>query len=152
MPKKYIVQLKNEERQQLLELTQKGQAAAQTITHARILLRADCAEERAGWTDEAIAEALDTSIATVERVRKTHVEQGLKHALERKMRRRHRSPRLDGTQEAHLIALACSEPPTGHAHWTLRLLASKMIELEQLATLSPDTVHRTLKKMNSSRG
>jgi transposase len=152
MPKKYIVQLKSEERQQLLELTQKGQAAAPTITHARILLRADCAEERPGWTDETIAEALDTSVATVERVRKVYVQQGLKLALERKERVRHRSRRLNGTQEAHLIALACSEPPTGHARWTMRLLAGKMIELERLDTLSPDTVHRTLKKMNSSRG
>ncbi len=152
MPKKYIVQLKNEERQQLLELTQKGQAAARTITHARILLRADCAEARPGWTDEAIAEALDTSVATVERVRKVYVKQGLRPALERKVRVRHRSRRLNSTQEAHLITLACSEPPTGRARWTLRLLAGKLIELEQLDTLSPDTVHRTLKKMNSSRG
>jgi transposase len=152
MPKKYIVQLKPEERQQLLELTQNGHAAAKTITHARILLRADSAEERAGWSDEAIADALDISITTVERVRKAYVQQGLKPALERKVRLRHRSRRLNGSQEAHLIALACSEPPTGHARWTLRLLAGKLIELESLETLSHDTVQRTLKKMNSSRG
>ncbi len=116
MPKKYIVRLKPEEREQLLELTQNGKAAAKTLTHARILLKADCAETRQGWTDEAIREAFDVRVATVERVRRTYVCQGFDAAIQRKSRKRQRTRRLDGIQEAHLIALACSEPPAGHEH------------------------------------
>ncbi len=146
MLKKYVIRLSEREREQLLELTQSGKAAAKKHTHARLLLKADCAEGRPGWSDERIREALDTSTATVARVRQLFVEQGLPAALERKSLQRPRRRRLDGVQEAHLIALACREPPRGHDHWTLRLLADKMVALEYVDELSYETVRRTLKK------
>lgn len=152
MPKKYIVQLKSGEREQLLELIQKGQSAAHTITHAHILLKADYGADRPSWTDAAIGEAFEASIATIERVRRDYIRKGLDAALKRKPATRHRARRLDGVGEAHLIALACSEPPTGHDHWTLRLLSARMVALEYVAALSHETVRRTLKKTNSSRG
>jgi transposase len=152
MPKKYVVQLKSGEREQLLELIQKGQSAAHSITHAHILLKADCGENRPSWTDNAIAEAFEVSIATIERVRRDYAQQGLDTALKRKTAMRHRARRLDGVGEAHLIALACSEPPPGHARWAMRLLAGRMVELEYVAELSHETVRRTLKKTNSSPG
>jgi transposase len=118
------------------------------LAHARILLKADCAEEQVGWTDEAISEALDVSVATIERVRGTYVRQGLDMALKRKSRTRQRTRRLDGVQEAHLIALACGAPPDGQDHWTLRLLADRMVELRYADSLSHETVRTTLKKTN----
>lgn len=152
MPKKYIVKLKSSERHQLFELVQNGKGSAKGLTHARILLKADAAKGQPGWTDEAISDAFDISVATIERVRQTYVRHGLQAALKRKARSRERARRLDGQQEAHLIALACSEPPTGHEHWTLRLLADRMVQLEYVEELSYETVRRTLKKTNSSRG
>ncbi len=149
MLKKYVVRLKDTEREQLLELINSGQAAARKLAHARILLKADDVE---GWSDEAIHEALDVSLATIARVRKAYVEGGLAAAIERKPLRRHRPRRLDGGQEAHLIALACSEVPAGYEHWTMRLLAAKMVALEYVEELSHETVRTTLKKTNSSRG
>jgi transposase len=125
--KKYVVRLKDTERERLLELINSGQAAARKLAHARILLKADGVE---GWSDEAIHEALDVSLATIARVRKAYVDCGLAAALERKPLRRHRPRRLDGVPEAHLIALAGSEVPAGYAQWTLRLLAEKMVALE----------------------
>ena len=152
MPKKYIVELSSNERKELTQLLRKGKTATRTLTHARILLKADCSEGRPGWTDEAIQEACDASLATVERVRRLYVMQGLEAAVNRKQLSRHRSRRLDGTQEAHLVALVCSEPPPGHAHWTMRLLAEKMVALTYVEQLSHETVRRTLKKMNLNLG
>lgn len=152
MPKKYIVKLKLDEREQLLELVQNGKGSAKTLTHAHILLKADQSKGQPHWPDETISDAFEISVATVERVRKTFVCHGLDAAVKRRVRVRERTHRLDGNQEAHLIALACSEAPTGHEHWTLRLLAARMVELEYVAELSHMTVQRTLKKMNSSRG
>ena len=152
MPKKYIVRLKRDERQHLHELVQNGKSSAKMLTHARILLKADQSKGQAGWTDEAISEAFDISVATVERVRQTYVGRGLEAAVKRRSRSRERAKRLDGKKEAHLIALACNEPPAGHAQWTLRLLANRMVQLEYVTELSHETVRRTLKKTNSSRG
>ncbi len=152
MPKKYVVRLTAEERALLLDLTQQGQAPAKALTHARILLKTDCADGQDGWTDEAISEALDVSIPTIQRVRNRYVTQGLQAAVARQARSRERSRRLDGSQEAHLIALACSEPPEGHARWTLRLLADRMMRLEYVEEVSHETVRQTLKKTNSSPG
>jgi transposase len=152
MPKKYIIQLKSDERQHVRALVQNGTGSAKTITHARILLKADTTLEQPGWTDEAIHEALDVSVATIERVRQKYVHQGLAIALNHHARSQERTRRLDGRQEAHLIALACSEPPTGHEHWTLRLLAERMVKLEYVEDLSHETVRQTLKKTNSNRG
>ncbi len=136
----------------MTELVQNGRTAAKMLTHARILLKADAAKGQAHWTDRAIHEAFDVSCATIERVRKAYVQHGLEAALQRRSRVRERTRRLDGSQEAHLIALACSEPPVGHERWTLRLLAERMVKLEWAEALSYETVRRTLKKTNSSRG
>jgi transposase len=152
MPKKYVVKLKRDERKQLLKLVHDGKGAVKALTHAHILLKADQSKGQPHWTDEAIAEAFNISLATVERVRQTYVRQGLDAAVKRRARSQERSRRLDGKQEAHLLALACSDPPTGHGRWTLRLLADRMVKLDYADELSYETVRRTLKKMNSNPG
>jgi transposase len=152
MVKKYVVRLKAEERALLLDLSQQGQAPAKALTHARILLKTDGADGQDGWTDAAISEALDVSVPTIQRVRQRYVTHGLQAAVARQGRSRERNRRLDGKQEAHLIALACSEPPEGHARWTLRLLADRMVRLEYVEKISHETVRQTLKKTNSSPG
>jgi transposase len=150
--KRYKVTLTAEERQQLADLTASGKAAAKKLTHARILLKADAADGGPAWTDDRIAEALDVSVATVERVRQRFVEQGLEAALVRKQQDRpSRTPLLDGAAEARLIALACSAPPEGRTAWTLSLLAGKLVELEVVESISYETVRQVLKKTNSSR-
>ena len=151
--KKYRATLSEEERLSLHELIATGKAAAQKLTHARILLKADAAPGGPDWSDEQIAEAFDVGLSTVARVRQRLVEQGLDAALGRKPQDRpSRERKLDGAAEAQLIALACSEPPAGQAHWTLRLLADKLVELEVIETVSHETVRQVLKKTNSSRG
>ena len=152
MPKKYVVNLSRDERKELRELVQNGKGSAKALTHAHILLKADQTKSQPGWTDETISDAFDVSVATIERVRQSYVRHGLDAAVKRRSRSRERTRRLDGKQEAHLIALACSEPPTGHDRWTLRLLADRMVKLEYVDELSYQTVRRTLKKTNSSRG
>ena len=145
MPKKYIVRLSDEERQQLTELISKGKTAAYKIRHANILLKADA--DGPAWTDARIAESFSVSINTVMGVRQRLVEQGLEAALTRKKQDHpSRQPRLDGEGEARLIALRCSAPPTGHARWTLRLLADQAVALEIVEAISHETVRQTLKK------
>jgi hypothetical protein len=148
VPKKYRVTLTAEERATLTALVEKGKAAARTLTHARILLKADQSEGGPAWKDEAIVEALDVSLSTVSRVRQLFVEAGVAAALRRRPASKPRGRKLDGVQEAHLIALACSEAPEGHARWTLRLLADRMVQLAYVDTLSHETVRQTLKKTN----
>lgn len=151
--KKYKVTLTAEERNSLQELIAAGKAAAMKLTHARILLKADAASGGPAWTDVRIAEALEVHVTLVERLRQRFVEQGLDAALGRKKQDRpSRERTFDGKAEARLVALACSEPPQGRARWTLRLLADKLVELEIVDTVSTETVRRTLKKTNSSRG
>jgi transposase len=146
MNKKYIVRLTEQEREQLDALIRKGKTAASKIQHAHILLKADA--DGAGWSDEEIATAFSAHPRTVAGIRERFVEQGLEAALNRKKQERpSRPPSFDGEAEAHLIALRCSEPPPGHARWTLRLLAEKVVELEVVASTSHETVRRTLKKM-----
>ncbi len=126
--------------------------AALKLSQALILLQADSGEGGVGWTDERICEGLGIGVSTVERARKRFVEQGLEAALvPRKSCRAYRR-KLDGDDEAHLIALACSDPPTGRGRWTLRLLAGRMVALEYVDTLSHETVRGVLKKTSSSRG
>jgi transposase len=145
--KKYIVTLTAEERQALSDLIAAGKAAAMKLTHARILLKADVAEGGPAWHDAEIAEALEVSAATIERVRQRFVEQGLEPALVRKPQDRpSRLPTLDGRAEARLIALACSAPPEGRAAWTMKPLADKLVELEVVDSISDETVRRALKK------
>jgi transposase len=152
MRKKYHVVLTEAERKQLLELLRKGKSSALKQTHARILLQANRSRQGLSWSDAQIHEALGVAVSTIERVRQRFAEDGLEAALERSPSRRQYERLLDGEAEAHLIALACSEPPKGRASWTLRLLANQMVVLEYCDTVSYETVRRTLKKTNSSRG
>lgn len=152
MPKKYVVTLTAEERQHLGSLITKGKAAARTLTHARILLKADQAEGGPAWPDALIQEVLEVGLCTVMRVRERFVLEGLDAALRPRKPAPPQPRKLDGHREAHLIALACSEAPAGQARWTLRLLADRMVELGQVESLSYETVRRTLKKTTSSRG
>jgi transposase len=150
--KKWVVELTETERMSLTMLIASGHASARKLAHARILLKADVAEEEAGWEDDVIAQALEVSRPTVERVRKRFVTEGLEAALNHRHPKNHRPRRLDGEQEAHLIALTCGATPAGRERWTLRLLAATMVELEYVDTLSYETVRATLKKTHSSLG
>ena len=151
--KKYRVTLTAEERESLAGLITTGKAAANKLTHARILLKADQAEGGLGWIDQRIAEALDVSVATIERIRQRFVEQGLELALVRKKQDKpSRERKLDGAGEARLIALACSKAPRGRVAWTLEMLADKLVELKVVDSICPETVRQTLQKTNSSRG
>ena len=144
MVKKYVVRLSDEERQNLQEIVTTGKRAAALINHARILLKADC-QQSPGWRDQDIKEALDISLRTIERVRKRFVEEGLEAALTPRPHPR-RPRKLDGTTEAHLVALCCSEPPEGQGRWTLRLLAQQMVELNYVDDISHESVRQLLKK------
>jgi len=152
MKKKYIVTLTEVERQMLQAMLSRGKAAARKLVHARILLKADASDEGPAWNDEQIVEGLEVGRATVERVRKEFVEDGLEAALERRKPRRQYERALDGDGEAHLVALACSQAPQGRSRWTLRLLADRMVRLEYVEQVSYQTVRRTLKKTNLSLG
>jgi transposase len=149
---KYVVRLDPEEREQLLALVNTGRAAAVKLLHARILLKADVDAGGRRWTDAEIAEALDTSDATIHRVRQTWVEPGLEAALARKRPTGRQYRKLDGVQEAQLIAVACSAPPEGRVRWTLTLLADKLVDLDIVDTISAECVRTTLKKTTSNRG
>ena len=153
MPNKmYVVELTKQERQALRQLIRTGTAAAYRRRHAGILLKADAGRGGPGWTDAQIAEALECGTATVERVRKRLVIEGVEAALARQKAQRVSARRLDGDAEAKLIALACSQPPSGRGRWTLRLLAERMVALEHVESLSKNTVHRVLKKTSLSLG
>ena len=145
--KRYKVTLDAEERQHLHDLIAAGKAAARKLAHARILLKADAADGGPAWPDHRIADALEVSSATVERVRQRFVELGLDAALDRKQRERPpREIKLDGRAEARLIALACSAPPEGRACWTMQLLADRLVELKVVGSVSDETVRLALKK------
>ena len=146
--KKYIVTLTEEERAELDALMRTGKAAARKLAHGRILLKADVNSGGPGWGDQEISAALDVSMGTVQRVRQLFVEEGMAAALNPRPAAQPRPWKLDGVGEAHLIALACSEPPAGQARWTLRLLAAQMVELAYVDTLSHETVRQVLKKAN----
>jgi hypothetical protein len=147
MRKLYRVVLSQAERKQLVELTRKGKSSALRQAHARVLLQADESEAGLSRSDAEIHAALGVAVSTIERVRQRFVEGGLEAALERKPTTRQYERLLDGKAEAHLIALACSDPPEGHAQWSVRLLADRMVVLEYVESVSRETVRRTLKKM-----
>ena len=135
------------EREHLNSLIGKGKHRAGQLTRARILLTADTSEAGDGWTDSQIATALDTSVATVARVRQQLVEEGFDAVLTRKHSPASAKPRIfDGATEAKLIALACSEPPKGRARWTLALLEEQVVALKIVERASDNTIGRTLKK------
>jgi len=150
--KVYRLKLTTEERADLHALLSKGKASARTLTHARILLKADEGETGPCLSDDEIALDLDVNRSTVERVRVRGVEEGVEAALRPRPSRQLHPRKLDGIQEAHLVALACSPAPKGRARWTLRLLADKLVELEIVDDISHETVRQTLKKTNSSPG
>lgn len=150
MRKKYIVQLTEEEREYLHNLICSGTAPARKLNRARILLKADIGKHAEGEAliDKEIARMLETSPATVQRVRERFYEGGLEAALERSLPDRVYKRSLEGRAEARLIALACSEPPRGWDRWSFRLLADKAIELGIVESVSHETVRKTLKKTN----
>ena len=152
MAKKYRVTLTEDERTMLTTMLTSGSAPARTLTHARILLKADQAAGGPAWTDEAIRDALDVGLSTIARVRERFVEQSIDDALHRRPSPRPRQRLLDGADEARLLALTCSAVPEGNERWTLRLLADKMVELEYVDRVSHETVRQVLKKTNSNRG
>lgn len=152
MKKRYLVTLTDEERQTLTAMIGRGKAAARKLMHARVLLKADQSEGRPRLDDGTIAREVQAGRATVERVRKHFVEEGLDASLARRPSRRQYLRKLDGDGEAHLVALACGQPPEGRSRWTLRLLADRMVALEHVAELSHETVRQVLKKTSSSPG
>lgn len=145
--KRYIVTLTDAERAELGKLISTGKGAARRLAHARILLKAD-----QGLTDERIAAEVEVGRATVERVRKRFVEEGLAASLDPRRPESPREHKIDGEVEAHLVALACSSPPEGKARWSLRLLADKLVELEYLPEVSHETVRQALKQTSSLPG
>jgi homeodomain-containing protein len=150
--KQHIVRLTPAERAEVRTLIAAGTAPARQLMHARILLKADAGSGGPRWTAARIAEALEISSRTVARVRTTYATSGLAAALQRKRPARVYARRLDGAGEAGVVVLACSDPPAGHARWTLRLLASRLVELDVVDGIAPETVRQTLKKRQSSHG
>lgn len=148
---KVVIALTAEQRAALGRLVRTGAHPAAMRRRAQILLKAD-ADGPDAWTDEEIAEHLETSRMTVQRVRQQFAREGLDATLHRKKPTGRQYRKLDGRQEAELVALACSEPPAGHARWTMTLLAGRLVELEVVEAIDPATVWRTLQKTNSSRG
>jgi transposase len=144
--KKYVVHLTADERAELEALTRKGSGKARRLKHALVLLAADDGE-----TDAEIASKLRVHANTVHQVRRRFVEEGLDPALSERPRPG-KTPLLNGHQEAHLIALACSNPPEGRVQWTMQLLANKLVELCVVPSISDETVRRVLKRGKSSPG
>lgn len=147
MQKRYIVRLDKNERQELSQLVKKEKIAAKKRTHAQVLLLADCSRRGPAWKDKAIAEACQVTVQTVENIRKRLVLEGLELALNRKKQiRPSRQKILDGEKEAKVVATCCGTAPAGHARWTLRLLAERIIELDIVEAVSHETVRCCLKK------
>ena len=147
---KYVVRLSVSERLSLEKVLSQARTAKAKVLRARMLLKADA--DGPGWCDEQIAEAFDVSLSTVHRLRERFVQEGFEAALERKPPCRTKPRVLDGQQEARLIATACGAAPEGRSRWTLKLLADKLVELNIVDSICPETVRQTLKKTNSSRG
>jgi hypothetical protein len=149
--KKYVVRLSKDERSTLEDLISKGKHPAATNLKARVLLKADVSNAGEGGSDSRIVKALDTSVATVARIRQRLVEDGLDAVLTRKHSPNSARKRVfDGAAEAKLIALACSEPPKGRSRSTLALLEDKVVELKIVERASDNTIGRVLKKTFSN--
>lgn len=143
---KYVVRLEAEEREKLGTLIAKGGRAAAVLKRVRVLLKADESDAGPGWNDQRIAEFAEVSLSTVHRIRQQFVEEGFEAAVFRKSATTRQYRKLDGAQEAHLIAIACGRAPKGRARWTMQLLADRLVELEIVDSISDETVRRTLKK------
>src|SRR5499433_4341419 len=146
---RYAVDLTDTERTELREIISKNKVKRSTIINAYILLKAD---RSCGWTNAAIALAYDVSTKKVEQLKKRFVEEGFEAALYRKPVTNAHRRKITGEEEAHLIALCCSQAPEGRERWTLRMLADKMVERDMVDAVSHETVRRTLKKMNLNPG
>ena len=149
MNTKYLVVLSAEQRQYLEKLTSSGKVPARQMKRAQILLKSDL---QVNWSYKQIKAAFDVSGVTISVVRRVFMEQGLEAALQRKKPDREYEHALDGEGEAHLVALACSEPPTGRKHWSLRLLQDRFVKKGYVDSISYETIRRVLKKTNSSPG
>ena len=144
---KYKVTLTVVERQILEEMTTRGRHSSQKLLNALILLRCDeGGEQKRKMTNQAIADVLPVSMKKIDRVKRRFVEEGLEAALDKRKAERSHTRKADGDFEAHLVALSCSQPPAGHARWSLRLLADQMVELQYVDAISHETVRRVLKK------
>ena len=154
MREKHVVRLTAAERARCREMVRVGEHQARCIMHAQVLLHADIGPEGPGWTDQAIATFCGITTVTAAAIRKRMVTEGLEAALSHYHRcvQREYPHKLDGRQEAHLIALACSDPPEGRERWSLRLLADRMVQLGHVESLSYNTVRDVLKKTNCSPG
>jgi transposase len=146
MVKRYVVTLSSGERAELEAITLNGKSSRNKVVKAFILLKADAGEYGEGWTDKQISEAYNISVSNVEKTRERLVEEGMEAALNRKPTRRVYRRKIEGEEEAHLIALVCGNPPEGHSHWTMQLLADKMVEMNLVESVSDETVRLTLKK------
>ena len=149
MNTKYRVILNEEQKQNLEKITSSGTYPARQIKRAQILLKSDM---EVNWSYEQISDAFDVSEVTIAKVRRTFVEQGLEAALYRKKPDREYEHALVGEAEAHLIALACSKPPAGREHWSLRLLQNRFVKLGYADSISHETIRRVPKKKNLSLG
>lgn len=152
MNKKYVVKLRSDERLQFERIVRTGKSAAWKIQHAQALLKLDQGENGPGWSDERIAEAFGMTARSVGNWRKQAVEEGPESLLKHEWRPRPEARKLDGEGEARLTMLACSQPPAGYGSWRLRLLGQRLVELQIVDTISPETVRQALKKTISSRG
>lgn len=148
MAKKYLVRLTEDERTYLKSLIHKGKVAAHKRLHAEILLKADLGELGEKWQDKQIGETFGLSTRTVERVRERLVREGLESALNRAAPVRARKRKIDGENEAHLVALICGDAPEGRSRWTLRLLGQRMVELGYVESVAHETIRQALKKMS----
>ena len=150
--KRYRVRLDDDERRQLRGMVDGGKGSKERRRQAHALLLADENRDGGGHRDADIADVLGIGTATVERVRRQCVMEGVEAALERKVQVNRKKRLLDGEGEAKLVMLACSEPPEGHARWSLRLLGDRLVELEVVESISTEAVRQTLKKTASSPG
>lgn len=151
MKNKYTVKLNTEEQNRLRSLTTSGTLSVRAMKRAQILLKADESADGPGWSDAAIADALEVHPLTVSGVRKRYLERGLESVLQGRYTG-HNAVVMTGEVEAHLIALVCGEAPSGQAQWTMQLLADKLVALDVVERISDETVRQTLKKTSSSRG
>jgi transposase len=150
---KKSIELTKEQRAELEEVIKKGKAPVRKIQHAQVLLKIDRGEAGPQWSDQQVKEAFEVSIPTIWRLRQRFLEQGLHDALDRRPQpERPEKRKIDGEQEAHVIAITCSPAPEGYKRWSMRLLADKLVALGYFEEISHKTVWVALKKINSNHG
>ena len=151
--KKYKVTLANEEREELVAITQKGKHRSQKVLNALILLNCDEGDFQENQNKNIdIARILQISMRKIDRTKKSFVEEGIEITLNGTKRQRVYAKKADGDFEAHLVALSCGEPPEGFSRWSLRLLSDKVVELNYVDKISHETIRRVLKKTKLSHG